>query len=84
MKDGRQKGVITDFALAALIGIWKVIVFLERGEYEDFRNISAVRLEIWCFVESRFVFMKFQEGQKKKSVTSQRDSTIISYKYILY
>lgn len=69
MKVGRQKGVITDRrgnALAALVGILKVIISSERDEYKEFRNISAVRLEIWCFVESGFVFMKFQKRQKKK------------------
>lgn len=52
MKDNRQPSLvsaITDYnVLAALIGTLKVIVSLERDDYEEFRYISAVRLEIWC------------------------------------
>lgn len=49
MKDDRRQGAIIDCnVLADLIGTLKVILSLDMDEYVKFRNISAVRLEIWC------------------------------------
>lgn len=64
---------ITDcHVLAALIGTLKVIVSLERDEYEEFRNISAVRLVFWWSVGFGFIFVKLQKRKKKKSNCSER------------
>lgn len=64
MKDDRRLWLISAITdcnvLTALIGTLKVTVSLERDEYEEFRYISAVRLEIWCSVRFAFFFLKPQ------------------------
>lgn len=75
MKDDRGASLasaITDCnILAALIGTLKVIISLERYEYKEFRNISAVRLEIRYSVGFGFVFVK-----KKISLFLKREKKV--------
>lgn len=69
MKEDRGPSLVSAITdcnvLAALIGTLKVKISLERYEYREFRNISAVRSEIWCSVGFGFLFVKLQKGKKK-------------------